>query len=301
MTAAETDFNGRWVIQNADPTAKRALWLEVNGAGTDDVSGSAVGMAPGGQVDEIVDGKVDGGELSFRIDRYTGSGAERRFVRAQTTARLDGGTLRGTTRFDERVIQWTGERAPRIDDRDEGDWERGKPVVLMDGTSIDAWTTLDPERLGGDWRVTGDVLANARGADVLSTKEKFWNFDLHVEFKVHEGSNGGVGLRGRYEIQILDDHGRPPSKSGAGALYSRVPPMKNASLPSSEWQTYDIRLIGRDLTVRFNGELIHDKTTVEGFTAMASDWHEGDPGPITLQGDHGLVEFRKIILTPLTR
>lgn len=301
LTASDADFNGRWVIENSDPSAKRVLWLEVKGAETDRITGSAVGMAPGGQVDEIVDAVVEGGELSFHIDRYTGRGDERRFVRALTTARLAGDTLQGSTMSDGRLTEWTGRRAPQIEDRDDGGWKRGDPVVLMDGTSIDAWTTLDPSRLANDWRVLGGVLENAPGADVLSTKDKFWNFELHVEFRVHEGSNGGIALRGRYEIQILDDYGRPPSKSGAGALYSRVPPLTNASLPSTEWQRFHIRLIGRDLTVRLNGELIHDKVTVEGFTAMASDWREGEPGPITLQGDHGLVEFRKIVLTPLTR
>jgi len=301
LSGAEADLNGRWVIANEDATAKRVLWLEVRGAGTKEVTGSAVGMAPGGQVDAIVDARIEDGELRFHIDRYTGRGAERRFVNAQTSAKLVGDRLEGVTRADGRVIRWTGRRAPELDERDDGRWKKGEPVALMDGTRIDRWTTLDPSRLANDWRVIEGVLENAPGADVLTTKEKFWNLDLRVVFRVGEGSNGGIGLRGRYEIQILDDHGRPPSKSGMGALYSRVPPMKNAALPASEWQTFEIRLIGRELTVRLNGELIHDKIEVEGFTAMASDWREDKPGPITLQGDHGLVEFREITLTPLTR
>lgn len=62
-----------------------------------------------------------------------------------------------------------------------------------------------------------------------------------------------------------------------------------------------VRLVGRELTVVLNGVKIHDKTLVEGFTAIATDWHEAKPGPITLQGDHGQIQIRKVVATPLVR
>jgi len=102
-------------------------------------------------------------------------------------------------------------------------------------------------------------------------------------------------------VQIFGDYGEPPSGHGNGALYSRIAPSVNATRPPSEWQTFDIRLIGRQLTVVLNGKTIHDKVTVEGLTAMATDPDEDKPGPLTLQGDHGPVEFRKITVTPLSR
>jgi hypothetical protein len=114
-------------------------------------------------------------------------------------------------------------------------------------------------------------------------------------------TNSGIGLRGRYEIQILEDYGREPNTHSAGALYSRIAPKVNASKPAGEWQTYDIRLIGRTLTVVFNGIKVLDKVEVEGLTAMAHDADEDQPGPISIQGDHGPVEIRKITVTPLVR
>jgi hypothetical protein len=116
---------------------------------------------------------------------------------------------------------------------------------------------------------------------------------------VGANSNSGIGLRGRYEVQILQDYGRPVSLHGNGALYSRILPAKNASKPANEWQTYDITLVGNYVTVVLNGEKIIDNKEIEGLTAIAMDPNEGEPGPIVIQGDHGSVEFRKITLTPL--
>jgi hypothetical protein len=108
-------------------------------------------------------------------------------------------------------------------------------------------------------------------------------------------------LRARYEVQILDDYGRPANTHGNGALYSRILPSENASKPAGEWQTYDIRLVGRQVTVVLNGRKVIDKGEIEGLTAIASDANEGQPGPLILQGDHGPVEFRAIVLTPLVK
>ena len=110
-----------------------------------------------------------------------------------------------------------------------------------------------------------------------------------------------MGLRDRYEIQILDDYGQPPDTHSTGSLYSRVAPSVNAGKPPGEWQAYDITLIGRDLTVVLNGKKILDKVTVEGLTAMGHDPNEGEPGPLSLQGDHGSIEFRNITVTPLVK
>jgi hypothetical protein len=144
-------------------------------------------------------------------------------------------------------------------------------------------------------------LVNEPPSANLESKEKFWNFDFHAEYRLFEHSNSGIGLRGRYEVQVFDDYGRPPAKGGHGALYSRIVPSKNASKKAGEWQTMDIRLIGRDVTVTLNGETIIEKGYVDGLTAMATNPHEGEPGPITIQGDHEKVEFRVIEVTRLEK
>jgi Domain of Unknown Function (DUF1080) len=133
------------------------------------------------------------------------------------------------------------------------------------------------------WRAGGMLDSRARGRSI----------------GVH--TNSGVGLRGRYEIQVLDDYGREPGTHTNGALYARVAPAVNASKPAGEWQTYDIRLVGRDVTVVLNGKTLIDKREIDGLTAIAGDANEAEPGPIYLQGDHGPVEFRNIVVTPLVK
>jgi hypothetical protein len=151
------------------------------------------------------------------------------------------------------------------------------------------------------WTVKDGVLRNAPPTtDIIST-QKFWNFKLHMDFRIVEHSNSGIGLRGRYEIQILDDYGKPPQTHGAAALYSRVAPSVNASKPAGEWQSYDIRLVGRTLTVVHNGKLVLDKVEVEGLTAIANNADEAEPGPFIVQGDHSYVEIKSFVVTPLTR
>jgi hypothetical protein len=145
------------------------------------------------------------------------------------------------------------------------------------------------------------ILTNAIGASDLETDKKFWNFVLHVEYKVGAGGNSGIGLRGRYEVQIADDAGRPPSVHGNGAIYGRIAPLINASKDPGEWQVFEIRLVGRQVSISLNGIRIMERQTIDGLTSIALDANEGDPGPILLQGDRGIVEFRKIVLFPLLK
>ena len=149
------------------------------------------------------------------------------------------------------------------------------------------------------WTVQDGVLRNAPPTSDILSEQKFWNFELHVDFRIIEHSNSGIGLRGRYEIQILEDYGQPVNVHGAGALYSRIAPAVNASKPAGEWQSYDIRLVGRDLTVVFNGKKVLDKVEIEGLTAIATNSEEAEPGPFIVQGDHSYVEIKSFVVTPL--
>jgi hypothetical protein len=169
---------------------------------------------------------------------------------------------------------------------------------LFNGKDLSGWHALMPEQ-EMKWSVQDAVLRNAPPTTDIVSDRKFWNFTAHIEFRIREHSNSGIGLRGRYEIQILDDYGRPPNSHGAGALYSRVVPAVNASKPAGEWQTYDIRLVGRTLNVVFNGQKVLDHVHIDGLTAIANNADEGVPGPFIIQGDHSYVEIRKFTVTPL--
>jgi hypothetical protein len=297
--AGDEAFNGRWIIQPLGENNGRVLWLEINGAGAGTVSGAMVGGGPGGQLDTIRDALVEHGQLSFHLERTLGRDRSLH-VKTPVTAALHDGRLLGTALRNRGPLLWIGRRAPVLPERDDGSWREGTPVALFNGSDLRGWHTLRPGREEG-WYAEDGILRNREQADVLVSDAAFWNFRLEIEYLVRPGMNGGVGLRGRYEIQILDDHGKPASDHGNGALYGRIAPVVNASRPAGEWQVLDIRLVGREVTVILNGVKTIDRAVVAGFTAMATDWRESEPGPITLQGDHGAVEFRKILLTPLTQ
>lgn len=300
--AADADFNGRWDI--TIPNAPRAGWLAVEGAGTAAPRVRFV-SAYGGDLNVADEVSVQRGELIFGF-RYTQRRAPDQppvAVHSIYRARLQGDRLVGTSEIEgagQAPSRWTGVRAPEIADKDDGTWREAAPVTLFNGRDLSGWEALEKDRKFG-WTVDNGILKAPGGGANLVTTGKFWNFKLHVEYRMYPGSNSGIGLRGRYEIQIQDDYGKPVTRHSNGALYSRIAPAVNAARPAGEWQTYEITLIGRDLTVVLNGQTLMDKAYVEGLTAMGHDPNEGEPGPISLQGDHGPVDFRAIVLTPLVK
>jgi hypothetical protein len=301
--AGDADFNGRWDI-TIPGSVGRAWWLQVDGAGTPSPKVKFV-SAYSGDLNVADEVSIQAGELTFgfRIKQRLRLGQEPTLTHLVYKARLSGAKLIGASATEGSSappVKWVGVRAPEITDKDDGSWHESKPVRLFNGKDLGGWEPLEKDRKFG-WTVENGILRAPGGGANLVSIEKFWNFKLHVEFRLAADSNSGIGLRGRYEIQVLDDYGRPPNTHSSGSLYSRIAPRVNASKPAGEWQTYDITLIGRDLTVVYNGIKIIDKQVVEGLTAMGHDPNEGQPGPLSLQGDHGPIEFRSIVLTPLVK
>ncbi|MBI3207637.1 MAG: DUF1080 domain-containing protein [Candidatus Solibacter usitatus] len=288
FAAGNPKLNGRWDITVTNEPRHRVWWLELEGVGTANPKGKFV-SAYAGDMNVIDELAVDGDEVTFGFKPRGGG-------HPVYKAKLVGNKLEGT--FNK--MTWVGVRAPKINEIDDGTWKKGKPVALFNGKDMSGWKALIPDRELG-WVVKDGILTNQPKANNLITEAKYWNYELHAEYRVGEHSNSGIGLRGRYEIQILEDFGRPPNTHTNGALYSRVAPKVNASRKAGEWQTYEIRLVGMTVTVTLNGVKVLDKVEIEGLTAVAVDANEGEPGPLILQGDHGSVEFRKLVLTPLTR
>ena len=303
------EFNGRWNLTVPGDERGRAWWLEVSGAGSDGaLTGQFVG-APGGGMYTPGEMSIRDGQLTFVFNRRYGVPGddmpmgERPERRGVYTAKLAGERIEGTFEVEghpETRVEWHGERAPVITDKDDGSWKEGEPVVLFNGKDLSGWQGVIPGRELG-WSVENGVLVHDPPANNLVSEQKFWNFKLHAEYRLFEHSNSGFGLRGRYEVQVFEDYGKPPSKQGHGAIYYRIVPTENASLPIGEWQTMDVTLIGRDVTVVLNGKTIIDKAEIEGLTAVATDAHEDQPGPIQIQGDHRKIEIRKLTVTPLTQ
>ena len=124
------------------------------------------------------------------------------------------------------------------------------------------------------------------------------DFRLHAEFKYPKGGNSGIYLRGRYEVQLEDTLGSEPGILGIGAIYGHLVPNELTALGPDRWQSLDITLIGRRVTVVLSGRTVIADQLIPGPTGGAMDSHEGLSGPIYLQGDHGPVEFREIVITP---
>jgi hypothetical protein len=218
-------------------------------------------------------------------------------------ANLVGGRLEGTT-FDPNgaTLKCTAVRASKLNRKDAPRW--GKPITLFNGRDLTGWKVRNVKNLppgrsqAAFWRVVDGVMENTpRGTDII-TQQKFADFKLHVEFKMVEKSNSGVYLRGRYEVQIEDNFGQEPESHRIGGVYGFITPSSNPAKKAGEWQTFDITLIGRRVTVLLNDKTIIDNAEIPGITGGALDSNEGEPGPIMLQGDHEKLYYRNIVITP---
>jgi hypothetical protein len=303
IVSAGQDFAGRWDITVSDQGQTKAWWLELGPAG----SGGLFVGAPDGWKDEVHDLAIKDGQLRFTVQW------ERQPLQIGAfTARLVGGKLQGEFAMTGKpTLTWTGKRSPVIADKDDGTWREGKPIQLFNGKDLTGWEPKHapevymppPSADAAEWGwAAQDGLLSTKGRGTsLGTVAKFWNFALHLEFRVGPRGNSGVGLRGRYEVQIMDDAGRPITGHNTGSVYSQITPTVNPAKAAGEWQAYDIRLVGRQATVILNGVKLCDKAEIAGLTSMAIDANEDQPGALVLQGDHGAVDFRNIVLTPLIK
>ena len=129
------------------------------------------------------------------------------------------------------------------------------------------------------------------------TALKCGDFTGHIEFRYPMESNSVVYIRERHGVQIQDDFGNEPENDRFSGVYGFISPSVIAAKPAGQWQTFDITLVGRMLSVVANGRQVICNQEIPGITGGALDSHEGEPGPLFLQGDHGPVEYRNIVIT----
>jgi len=176
---------------------------------------------------------------------------------------------------------------------------------LFNGKDTTGWH-LRRANAESSWTVTDGVVKNTveggkHGIDLVSDA-KFWNFTVKYEFMVPDGSNSGFYLRGRHEIQILGDFTTgKPAKTGNGAIYNHTAPGEFASKPAGEWQTLEATMIGNKITVILNGKKIHDNIECNNATGSELDRNVKEPGAFFLQGDHGTVSFRNMMVKELPK
>ena len=280
-------FIGTWNLSGEAPFENYVYWLEVKDEGG---KLSAMFLNRGGSPVPVQDVKVTDGELSFVVP---GRGETRPMVNLRHSAGKLSGTVAGK-------VKVNGERPPQWGTCDaNAKHSFGTPVALFDGKSLDAWGVQHKDRPMA-WNIEDGAMTNDPKANNLVSKEKFKDFKLEAEYKVSPKGNSGIYLRGRYEMQVLDDAGTEPESHGHLSIYARKAPDVVASKPAGEWQTAQLTLVGNCLTAVLNGKTVHDNARIAGITGGALDAKENEPGPIMIQGDHEKVWFRKVIVTPIT-
>jgi hypothetical protein len=282
-----SSVEGRWDITIDDSGKTMPSWLEIVHSGLHTLVGQFVGA--GGSARPISKVNFNNGKVSFSIPPQWETGNDLSFE-----ATMQGDRLAGTITFPNgKTYNCTAVRAPSLKRSSAPAW--GKPVKLLNGTDLTGWHASGEKN---QWVVEKGILKSAAPGSNLITDASFTDFKLHVEFRYSTHGNSGVYLRGRYEVQILDDDGTSPQKGTIGAVYGFLPPSETFAKKTGDWQTYDITLTGRMVTIVANGITIICNQEIPGITGGALNSNEGEPGPIMLQGDHEAIEYRNIVINP---
>lgn len=283
-------FLGWWDLTYDIDGSEAPSWLEIKLSGFATLVGRYVSTT--GSARPVSHIFLEDGVFRFSIPPQWEGGEGNFTIEGQ----LDGkDRLKGkiTTNKGEEY-EFTGVKAPLM--VREGDIQWGEPIDLFNGENLDGWYTTGDH---GNWQVIDGILTSTEAGANLISEQKFEDFKLEAEFRYPSGSNSGIYLRGRYEVQIEDlPKDRHPESHLFGGVYGFLTPNENAALGPDVWQTFEITLVGRLVTIVANGKEIITQQEIPGITGGALDSNEGEPGPIYLQGDHGAVEFRKLRITP---
>lgn len=304
VASAESTFTGRWALTIPGGGAG---WLGVE---EKDGAFSSSVLWGGGSVVPTTATKVEGDTLIIIREQKNKEGK----VTTETiTAKAEGDVLKLSTSKKNaegkamgQPAEFAGKRIPAIPAKpDLAKVKYGTPIQLLNGKDLAGWRLLKEADNG--WSVVDGILQNRVSKEKgkhfgnLRTEAEFEDFNLKTEVRTQEGSNSGIYLRGIYEVQIMESFGKPLDSHHMGALYSRITPSVNAEKAIGEWQTLDITLVDRHLTVILNGKTIIDNQPVLGCTGGAMTSDEFKPGPIYLQGDHTNVDYRNMVLTPVVK
>ncbi len=306
LNAADNPFIGRWALTIPGGGAG---WLGVESK--DGALSSSV-LWGGGSVVPTTSTKVEGDTLIVTREQKNKEG---KLATIETiSAKAEGEVLKLTTSRKNaegkevgKAQEFSGKRIADVPPApDLAKVKFGEPIQLLNGKDLTGWRLLN-EGADNGWSVVDGVLQNrvtkekGKHFGNLRTDAEFEDFNLKTEVRTQEGSNSGIYLRGIYEVQVMESFGKPLDSHHMGALYSRITPSVAAEKPIGEWQTLDITLVDRHLTVILNGKTIIDNAPVLGCTGGAMSSDEFKPGPIYLQGDHTNVDYRNMVLRPVVK
>lgn len=280
-------LEGRWDMALHVNGNDLPSWLEVQHSGLRTLVGRYVGA--GGSARPISKVNFQDDKMSFSIPpQWESTNGDISFE-----GTLQGDSLTGTgIASDGSGFTWSAHRAPLLERASKPVW--GAPARLFDGKGLKGWHALGKNQ----WIVENGILRSPHSGANLVTDRVFNDFKLHIEFRYPKESNSGVYLRGRYEVQVEDSKGKQPAVGLLGAVYGFIAPSSMPAKNAGEWQSYDITLTGRMVTVVLNGVTVICNREIPGITGGAINSNEGEPGPILIQGDHGPIDYRNIIITP---
>src|SRR5580700_2709449 len=258
-------FVGRWDFNLTVPdgASRGATWLgitEKNGA-------LDVWYQPtGGNVYQVKDVKADGSHLTLTLSAG-GKGAP-------TVWELDaaGNALNGVQKRGANSIPLHGVRAPELKRNPPKAWTAAEP--LFNGKDLTGWEPFG-NVANNHWTVKDGLLYNSDHGANLRTTRTFTDFKVHYEVNCPDGANSGFYLRGRYEVQLEYEPltSNPPERR-IGSVYGRIAPDPTVPRTPGQWETFDVTLVGRIVTVVHNGVTTIDRKEIEGITGGALDANE---------------------------
>ncbi len=292
QSAPKLQLAGRWDLTIKAPGESYPSWMEFTGKnGSPEVR--IVGRVS--SVHKATDVKVDGTHLSFTTAEWFGKP-----IKVTWDMNLTGERLAGSQKRQDGVSgQLTGVRAPTLV-RQAASW--GKPQPLFNGKDLTGWEPLITEpgkSVENNWKAVQGELVNAAPGANIRTKQEFQDFKLHVEFNCPKEGNSGVYLRGRYEVQVeYEAADRNDPLHGMGSIYGFLAPAAVIHPRPGQWESFDITLIGRNVTIVRNGVTTIGNQEIPGITGGALNSAEGQPGPLYIQGDHtGGMKYRNIAIS----
>lgn len=290
-TQSAKPFLGRWDITLKAPGHEYPSWIEVT-----ESNGklSALFTSRWGNARPLPKIQVSGNQIAFVSPKEE----EDRKDDMVFHGTLTGATISGTTTGqDGAPWTWAAVKAPSLDKKVAVTPQWGAPIPLFNGKDLTGWH--ESGSANTHWTVKdGNLVSPGNGPELIGDR-KFQDFKLHVEFNCGKDANSGVYLRGRYEVQIETESQAEPPSHHTGGVYGFLAPTPEQPRTPDVWQTFDITLIGRRVTIVLNGKTVIDNQEIPGLTGGALDSREALPGPIYLQGsEKGRVLFRNIVLTP---
>ena len=200
-------------------------------------------------------------------------------------------------------------------------------TALFTGTDLTNWkglvanppkrAKLTPEQLATEqkkaddnmrahWRAEhGELIFDGKGQNLCTAKD-YGDFEFQVDWLIQTNGDSGIYLRGTPQVQIWDPNNPREVKNGAdkgsGALWNNRKagnrPLVRADQPIGQWNSMSIRMVGENVTVKLNGQLVVDNVPLENY------WERNQPiyptGAIELQNHGSILRFKNIYMRELT-